>query len=180
MADKPLVVLDPGHGGRSPGAVSRSGLREKEINMAICLAVYQALEGLAEVLLTRQGDVNVTLAQRAALANAARADCFVSVHCNSSVDRRARGTETFCFPGSAAGRRLAGLLQQHLVRSLYLPDRGVKTARFAVLRQTRMPAALVEVAFLSNTVEEELLRDQAVRQKAGRALARGIGEFLGL
>ncbi|MFZ5591841.1 MAG: N-acetylmuramoyl-L-alanine amidase family protein, partial [Bacillota bacterium] len=79
MADKPLVVLDPGHGGRSPGAVSRSGLREKEINMAICLAVYQALEGLAEVLLTRQGDENVTLMQRAALANTARADCFVSV-----------------------------------------------------------------------------------------------------
>lgn len=182
-----IIIIDAGHGGRDSGAVGPAGLREKEITLAVALQVADILLGIGvEPQLTRNTDkhfatsVSADLAARTKLANKAGAALFVSVHCNSSTDLSATGTETYHYPNSVAGNRLANYLQRQLVAALGLRDRGVKSENFAVLRETTMPAALVELAFISNPQEEALLRNTAVQQKAAWAIAAGIGEYLGI
>lgn len=181
------VVLDPGHGGRDPGAIGPSGIREKDVNLAIALLAAEALreQGL-EVVLTRDGDQEVELRERADKANASQADVFVSIHANSASNAAVGGTGTYTYappdttPGPEREVRLylARLLQEELVRALGLRDAGIFEANFAVLRYTAMPAALVEVAFLSNPAEEQLLANPEFQRQAAAAIARGIVRFL--
>ncbi len=180
------IMIDPGHGGRDPGAIGPSGVQEKIINLAVAKLVAKILMSVAEVKLTRDSDIalgddqSTDLTARANLANAWPADCFVSIHCNSATSSKATGTETYCFPDSTEGRKLAKSVQNYLVSALGLPDRGVKTANFAVLRQTKMPACVVELAFLCNPTEEALLVSFDFQSKAAQAIAKGIAGYLGL
>ncbi len=91
------VVIDPGHGGPRPGTVGRSGLKEKEINLAVALALRKMLreEGGIDAVLTRESDVDVGLEDRTVIANQRRADLFVSIHTNAHRDRKRGGVETF-------------------------------------------------------------------------------------
>jgi N-acetylmuramoyl-L-alanine amidase len=178
------VVLDPGHGGPDPGAIGPTGVQEKVITLAIAKEVADLLKPVVEVKLTRvddralAGTVSADLSARAAMANTWAADCFVSIHCNSATNREAAGTEVFCFTLGGQGERLAKVIHGKLIPALGLPDRGVKTANFAVLRQTKMPACLVELAFISNPTEEALLESPDFQEKAARAIAQGIADFL--
>lgn len=174
------VVIDPGHGGPDPGAVGPSGLREKDVALAVALKVKSMLQPAAEVILTRSGDNNVDLAPRAEVANKAGADCFVSIHCNSAANSAARGMETYSYPGSENGRRLAAALQKSLTDALQLANRGTKQANFAVLRLTECPAALAELAFISNPQEEALLASPEFQERAARAVAEGVAAYLGV
>jgi N-acetylmuramoyl-L-alanine amidase len=155
-------------------------LREKDVALAVALKVKSMLQPAAEVILTRSGDDDVDLAPRAEVANKAGADCFVSIHCNSAASSAAGGTETYSYPGSENGRRLAASLQKSLAGALRLADRGVKQANFAVLRLTECPAALVELAFISNPQEEALLASQEFQDRAARAVAEGVAAYLGV
>lgn len=175
------VCLDPGHGGRDTGAV-HDGLNEKDVVLGACLAARPLIEVRdIGVVMTRETDRYLDLRTRCEIANEARCDAFVSLHINADPDSdepgmpEARGEEVWIFPGSERGRRLAEWLEDFV--DVMLPDepfRGIKEARFAVLKHTRMPAALIEVGFIDNSDTNLRLADRFVRDRIGIILAGGI------
>lgn len=176
-----LIVIDPGHGGFDPGAIGSGGLMEKDVNLSMALLVRDLLvkEGY-DVLLTRDKDVFISLMERVNIANRAKARLFVSIHNNSSNSRYSEGTETFIAPNKVnSSKLLAEILQDALVKNLKRMDRGMKSDNFYVLKHTSMPAALVEVAFLSNAHEEALLDNTLFKEKAVTAITKAIKQYLG-
>ena len=117
------------------------------------------------------------LAFRAELANANGADVFISIHTNSVGNPGAHGTEVYHYPGSVPGKLLAACLQERLVAGLGTVNRGVKAANFQVLRETDCPAALVEVAFISNEAERSLLTSYAGQLAAALAMVYGLADY---
>lgn len=175
------IVIDAGHGGKDPGAIGPAGTKEKDVALAIAKKVAALLKSAGiDAQLTRDSDVFVELNTRANKANAAKANYFVSIHCNSATSPQAHGTETYCYAKGAEGEKLAANVQRALIKELKLADRGVKTANYAVLRETRMPAILVELAFISNPKEEALLRNELFQDLAAKAIAEGICEYLNI
>lgn len=201
-----VVAIDPGHGGGDAGAVGRlpdgfptglperlrSGrpvIYEKDVNLDIARRLEGWLRGRGYItLMTRTQDlaggdrpyrnVGADLSARVKIANAARADLFISIHSNA-LSSRSTGTETFRFYSSSrTATRLAKLVHRQVVGRIGLPDRGVKSAGFYVLRNTRMPAILVESAFLSNPKEAQLLGTPRVRQQIADAIGTGVALHL--
>lgn len=175
---RPVVVIDPGHGGVDPGATGPGGLEEKTLNLAIALAMAEFLAGHADVAFTRQDDSTVALKARTDLSKARKATVFLSLHSNAATSPAANGTETFHFPGSRLGTALAGFVQRRLVAALRRRGRGVKEADFYVLRHTDCPAALAEVLFLTNPQEAILLASRDFQRRAAEALVAGILDYL--
>ncbi len=189
------IVLDPGHGGFDRGAAG-SRVIEKDFSLRLALRTAEILRRCGyTVLLTRNSDRLIPLNNRAAFANAARADIFVSLHCNASTDRRADGIESYCLtPAGAASTNqkrissvkctgnkldpnnflLAFELHRALLNRTRANDRGVRRGRFAVLRDLNMPGALLEVGFLSNPAEETRMRNAAYVEQLARGIAVGI------
>lgn len=193
MANK-KVCLDPGHGGRDPGAVGPSGLKEKEVNLAVAKEVAKLLGTMAQVKLTRENDTNLgsdknsDLLKRALIANDYGADCFVSIHCNAAADKAAHGFEVWTTTGQTPADTLATMIIDELKAikpALTLrmdmkdgdPD---KEKNFSVLYNTKMPAVLVELGFISNPDEERLLRSRGFQSSCAFAIAKGISKFLGM
>lgn len=174
-----VVVIDPGHGGRDPGAVGIGGIQEKVINTTISNRVRQRLQeaGLT-VLMTREGDQWVDLDARAQFANRARADIFVSIHANAiSMSRpEVNGLETYYL---ASGERLARSIHSSVLRNTDMRDRGVRQARFYVLRHTTMPAVLVETGFVTGAEDAARFRNPAAVNQIADGIARGILDYLG-
>ena len=172
------IFLDPGHGGDNPGAIAPTGLEEATVNLDVALRVGGILEERGyEVNYSRTTNVNVSLAQRARLANLWGADYFVSIHCNSATNPNYNGTESFYYRVGTVAERFATTVNTALVEANGLVDLGVKSRNLAVLRLTSMPATLVELAFLSNAREAELLSTEAFRADCARGIARGIIQF---
>lgn len=177
--DSMCVVIDPGHGGSEPGAVGPSGVKEKDVNMAIAGEAARILQQQGiNVILTRDGDYDVGLIARADLANSCNADIFVSIHANGSTNPEIGGTATYVIEKTEALRSLAESLQAELAQALGLRDAGVFEGNLSVLRNTNMPGALVEVAFLSNSAEEQLLTNPDFQNRAAQAIVRGIIGYL--
>lgn len=176
------IVVDPGHGGSDPGAIGVTGLREKVVNLAVSKHLITLLTGAgAEVIVTRSGDQSVSNQQRVDLANNSKADLYISIHANAFSNPESNGTEThYCGKNgsSAASRYLAQQLQRALVPALGLRDRGVKANSFFVITNVEMPAALVELGFLTNPEEEAFLSVPANQILAAEALYRGIEAYL--
>ncbi|MEW6192706.1 MAG: SH3 domain-containing protein [Bacillota bacterium] len=186
-----VIVLDPGHGGSDPGALGPSGLQEKDFNLDVALLTAEELRGRgAQVFLTREADQYVDLYARTAKANSLGAAVFVSIHGNAAESPRLAslkaGTSTYWYApaddpvlGFQREKRelLARCLQKSLVDKLGRKDLGLFTANFVVLRTATMPAALVEVAFVSNPEEEGLMRADWFRQAAARALVEGLEDY---
>ncbi|MEA5451152.1 DUF3747 domain-containing protein [Leptolyngbya sp. CCNP1308] len=174
-----VVVIDPGHGGRDPGAVGIGGLQEKQINTAISNRVQQQLAAAGiTVLMTRSSDVFVDLDARAQYANRAGANVFVSIHANAiSMDRpEVNGLETYYF---SSGERLARSIHSAVLGNVGMRDRGVRTARFYVLRYTTMPSVLVETGFVTGAEDAARFRDPAAVNRIADGIARGILNYLG-
>lgn len=183
------VVIDPGHGGRQSGAIGPSGLQEKTINLAVALRAEKLLQAQGvQVALTRREDrslVPVTspeelhpeLSLRARTANDRGADLFISIHCNASPRNSTprTGSETYYTTPRSLG--LAKVMQQELVRSLKRKDSGVRTCNFVVTRESRMPAVLLELAYLNDPTEEALLGTPEFQERAARAVAEGVRRF---
>jgi N-acetylmuramoyl-L-alanine amidase len=198
------VVLDPGHGGDDKGASSPRNVHEKLVVLDVANRVRNRLEARGiNVELTRESDRNLDLSARCRKAAALKADLFVSIHANSAGKNRSiRGAETFILAlpnryssnsygggtlpaASNTGNRcdLANMalgyrIQQNLIRATGQEDRGVKRARFEVLRDAPCPAALVEMAFLSNPKDEAIVIDPAGRDRIARGIADGIAAYL--
>lgn len=169
-----VLVVDAGHGGNDQGAAGRRSL-EKDINLKVarrvCKRIRKKCKGV-EVIQTRPDDEFVTLDDRAGMANFFGADLFISIHSNSARGW-AEGTETFIHPSARGSRseRMARLIEQEYVKH-GRKSRGVKTANFAVLRGTRMPAVLIELGFISNRREERFMKSR----KGQKRLARSISD----
>jgi N-acetylmuramoyl-L-alanine amidase len=177
------ICIDAGHGGSDSGAVGKGGAKEKDVNLAMSLKMKSELEKYgAEVLLTRGDDTFVSLQDRTDYANKEKCDIFISSHENSASKKKriAHGTETFWYTkGDEDDKKLATELQNNVVAAVGLTDRGVKQANFAVLRESDMPAALIETAFISNPDEETLLIDPVFQQKVAVAVAKGVLGYFG-
>jgi N-acetylmuramoyl-L-alanine amidase len=174
---RPLVCLDPGHGGSDSGALG-NGLVEKDLNLDIARRARPIIQAMGyDVLMTRESDVYVSLQDRCTIANRARASIFVSVH-NNAYESSSTGTETYCFYNSVDGRKLATDIHSEVVRRTMREDRGVKEAGFYVLRHTDMTAALLEGAFLTNPADAKCLADPRFRQKIAEGVAAGVGDYL--
>lgn len=185
-----LIVIDPGHGGTDPGAIGVTGLKEKDFNLDVALRLSQLLNRLgAKVVMTRTEDVYIPLEERPAVANKLGADVFVSIHANASTNPQANGTTTYyhvnttdSLPASLskASAQLAECVQQALVQTLQLNDQGSKTdpgKGFVVLRESQVPAILIEAAFLSNKSDEALLKKDDFREKVAEGIMTGLIEY---
>lgn len=176
--DQPLIVIDPGHGGKDPGAIGIGGLQEKNVVLPISSYVREALEAKGvRVQMLRERDRFVTLSGRAEMANRANADLFVSIHANAiSMSRPdVNGVETYYY---SSGRRLAASIHRSMLRNLNVRDRGVRQANFYVLRNSAMPAVLVETGFVTGREDAPRLSDENFRKQMGAAIAEGIIQYV--
>ncbi|MBO8229819.1 N-acetylmuramoyl-L-alanine amidase [Prochlorococcus marinus str. MU1404] len=179
--NKYSVVIDPGHGGPDPGAIGIGGLRETDIVLEVAKIVEKLLsEKGVKVRLTRKNEVDLDLAPRVSFANRIDADIFVSIHANASRGKRRdiNGLETFYYRGWR-GRLLAKRIQKEILRvSPGSPDRGVKQGRFYVIKNTKMPAVLVEIGFLTGRLDARRLEKTTHRKRIAYAISKGILEYL--
>lgn len=180
-----IVVLDAGHGGSDPGATG-FGLREKDLTLDRVLAIKKKLETEykgVKVILTRNSDTYPSLSQRAHIANSAKADLFISDHKNA-YNGQARGFETFTYSNaSTASRAYQNVIHREVysrIKKYGIPDRGQKSANYQVLRETKMPAVLLEEAFIDNKKDNDLLRSSAFKNDYVEGVVAGIAKSLGL
>lgn len=198
------ILLDPGHGGKDPGKLNAAlGYTEKAATLDTALRLKPLLEKLGfEVLLTRDQDVAIDLDDRAPMAAKAKADLFVSLHYNGGAagDTTSAGIETYCLTpagqhstNKATGRadltpepgnrfdtfnlQLAFNVQRRILAGTGAEDRGVRRARFAVLRTLTCPGILIEGGFVSSRVEGAQIANAAYRQKLAQAIAEGIVDY---
>jgi N-acetylmuramoyl-L-alanine amidase len=223
-ATRPIrrIVVDAGHGGYDPGAIGPSGVREKDVTLAMSRKLAQRLKQAGfEVVMTRSDDRYVALEERTAIANASKGDLFVSIHANANPRRNLAGVETWILnvaddryanrlaarengvdpddetgaldarriltdldarSSTDASRRLAQQVQKEITGSVRekvgeVQDLGVKSALFYVLVGARMPAVLVETAFISNRREEQRLASTKYQDEVAAAVARAVVGF---
>ncbi len=177
------VVLDAGHGGKDPGAMV-GDISEKDITLAITLLVREQLEqaqGDLTVSMTREEDTYPTLTERAEHANEAGADLFVSIHVNA-LDNNTdyAGILTFYHPGKGSSKAPARQIQDAVTTATGGIDRGIRSEDYAVLRETDMPAVLVETGFMTCPEELEDLLDPAYQEKLAQGITQGILQYFDL
>lgn len=182
--DEQLVVIDAGHGGLDPGAVSNS-VNEKDLNLAIALKLEALLkEKNIKTFMLRQDDTFVGLYDRAYIANSLDATLFLSIHNNAINNSITRGTETLYNPKtpgdtSFAGKELAKNVQDALINKLSTVNRKtVERQGLVVLKYTKMPACIAEIGFMTNATELMNLCNQSYQQKVAEALCEGIVKSL--
>ena len=170
------VVLDPGHGGEDPGAMVGEAA-EKDIDLAIALLVREQLEGQEgiSVSMTREEDIFISLDDRAEFANREEADLYVSIHANAlENDESFAGIFTFYHPDKKTSKAPAKTIQAAVTASSGGIDRGIRSADYAVLRQTDMPAVLVETGFMTCPDELAMLLDPDYQLLLAQGIAQGI------
>ncbi|MEG4852477.1 N-acetylmuramoyl-L-alanine amidase [Microcoleus sp. B5-D4] len=173
-----VVVIDPGHGGRDPGAVGIQGIQEKEIVLDISLQVARLLEQQGvQAVMTRTDDREIDLEPRVSLAERVNASLFVSIHANAINMSRPdiSGIETYYFNN---GQDLARVIHASILEGTGASDRRVRQARFYVLRKTSMPSVLLEVGFVTGADDAARLSDPAYRSQMAASIARGILFYL--
>lgn len=213
------VVIDPGHGGKDPGAIGRSGLKEKDVVLDIAKYLRDELKSCGvEAVMTRSSDVFIPLETRAEIANDSGADLFISIHVNAHRDRKVSGFEIYYLSNQiddfqrarsssnddlpktlqmqidqrassdlktiiwdiiySGNRKESALLAKGIDKKICpeagFRSRGIKAARYQVLRNTKIPAILVELGFISNANEEKKLQIKSHRQRIAKSLAESI------
>ncbi|MDQ7822596.1 MAG: N-acetylmuramoyl-L-alanine amidase [Candidatus Eremiobacteraeota bacterium] len=182
------IVIDPGHGGCDPGACNGAmGLKEKDLTLDMARTLAAVLEEKGwKVILTRSSDRDVTwayspdrleLQARSDVGNVNGADAFISIHCNASTSSALHGSSIhWCKEADyALAKSLGGILGP----ALGLKDRGLCRDTFYVINHARMPAVLVETAFMSNSADAQKLADRSFRELVAKALAQALDEFMG-
>lgn len=176
------VVIDPGHGGEDPGATSVSGRFEKDFNLSVSLAIAAKLEHdpQIQIELTRTGDAFISTHEsyRPEFANNLPADLFISIHGNTYEDASASGTESFYYHDES--QAFAETIHKHVIQATGLKDRGVKVENFFVVRETEMPAVLLELGYLTNPGDEARMWTFDFQEAVASAIIDGIREYLQL
>jgi len=196
----PHVILDPGHGGDDTGARGQHKTVEKRIALDIAKRVQRILKSSGtEVALTRRKDHTLELGDRPAYAMTSGGTIFVSIHLNSSPNGHAHGIETYVLPSQgfpstsrtggnhdmcpgntfdSLNSRLSYFIQKELLQSTQAKDRGIRRARWKVLRDAPCPAVLVECGFLSNPTEAKKLSNRRYRDRVAQGIADGILTYI--
>lgn len=194
-----LIVIDPGHGGVDGGAV-HGELMEKNINLDVSLKLQDQLrKEKVEVVMTRDKDVSLEeksqvnasrylmdLNGRKSIINNSNCDAFVSIHTDSQPHNlQKRGVTVFYYPESAKSKKLAEKISEHIDETIYekfLKDSESKTVissrNLYVLRETEVPGVLVEVGFLTNEEDRELLKDEKYLEKMALAIKNALSDYL--
>lgn len=175
------IFIDPGHGGNDPGAIGAAGTRESNVVLGAGLELEKILKSAGfETAMSRRTDMEISLANRAELANSTEADLFISIHCNGFTNSGARGTEVYSYMGNSEGEKLSKTVLECLCDELGTLNRGTKKENFAVLRLTKMPAILIETAFITNPEEEQMMLEEGFSERAAKAIAEGVFKYLGI
>ncbi len=176
-----VVVIDPGHGGRQPGAISYLGYHEDDINLQIANKVVGYLrQAGVEVIMTRTTDTTVTLDDRVALANRVNPDLFVSIHQDANPKRSMRGYLILVASNASQESKQAARALDRNMETTGISSRGMRkdSRGLRVLKNTTCPAVLVECGHISNPTEETLLESPGFQSRMARAIADGILEYL--
>jgi len=186
-------VINPGHGGSDPGACG-NGIREKDLNLAVALAMVPLLTARGiDVLLTRTGDVYRSLRQRSDYIVKVRPDAALDLHHNAAGDSRARGIESFRSLFNTSSKTLAEKIHPQLIAALDMPNRGIKTKLYPGRkdwdyyhmirephRQAGIPVALTESGFVSSPADAAIMKRADFAKREAEALARGICAYFGV
>ncbi|MEN8126884.1 MAG: N-acetylmuramoyl-L-alanine amidase [Planctomycetota bacterium] len=174
-----IVVVDPGHGGRDPGAQSILGYWEKDVNLIIARKLASYLENRgATVIMTRNSDTFVELNERAEIANRAGADLFVSVHADSHPSSSQNGYTIYVARSASWSSKKIGVAIERTMGQTGLSSVGIRNQDFRVLVRTRCPAVLVECGYLTNPSEADMLYQDDFQNRVARAIADGVAESL--
>ena len=182
-----LIAIDDGHGMTTAGKRTpffpgtKRFMHENEFNRAVADLLKVNLERCGfDTIMVAPGDSDVPLKTRTDRANKANADFYISIHANAITGKwgsGASGIETFYCEGSTKGKRLAGIVQKHLLQGTKQVNRGIKTASLHVVRETNMPAILVEAGFMDDCREAQLLNCNIFRDECAVDIAKGICEY---
>ena len=190
-----IIGIDPGHGGVDPGAVSKTGVLEDEINLEIALKLKRLVEQSGGiVIMTREEDKGLytdksttlrekkteDLLNRKALIEEAECQLFVSIHMNSFTNTRYYGSQTFYYDGNTENEKLASIIQEELKTVLDKENSRAAAIRDDVylIKELQIPSVLVEAGFLSNPEEERLLQTEEYQEKIAWAIYVGIMKYL--
>lgn len=187
LQPRQMIVIDPGHGGKDFGAQSSAihQYQEKSLNLTTALMLSHYLQRMGyQTILTRGEDIYVPLELRAAFANSNYGALFVSIHYNSAPNPKAEGIEVFYYDSkkdperSQESKQFAATVLQQVIANTGAPSRGVKHGNLAVIRETKMPAILVEGGFMTNNHEFGKLKDVRYLQTIAESVACGIHDYL--
>lgn len=182
QSTKPIIMIDAGHGGTDEGAKVGSCI-EKKIALKLSQIVKQMLELRGyQVRMTRNKDEFISLPKRVELSQVVKAKLFLSFHCNSSPNPDAHGIEIFYHDSKdgfkqKSSKRLASVALHHVLQHTGAHSRGVKRGNFHVIRETNMPAILVEIGFLTNSSEREKLKELTYLEKIAQGIASGVDRY---
>lgn len=186
----PIVIIDPGHGGADAGAISRTGIKEKDITLSVASKMLilnsRLYKKTIELYLTRYTDTLISLNDRTQLAKKLKADVFISIHCNQAINRTAAGTEVYIHQKTEVQAEkstyLGFIIQKRLADILGIKNRGIKYGNFQVLRDSEASCVtlLLELGFLSQNDEAVYLTKEESQRAIALLLLQSIAKFLGL
>lgn len=177
MEYKGIITIDPGHGGKDPGALGRDGSKEKDNTLNQSLILKSTLEKQGfKVYLTRDKDEFINLSTRKDIAYKYKSHLLISIHNNSFFNPTANGIETWNYPSSTNGRKAGQYVQKELISATSLTNRGNKEAKFTVLTG-RSVAILIELGFISNDIECKLLKDKDYQNTVAIAITKGVCQY---
>lgn len=186
-ASRELIVIDAGHGGEDMGTKSLSGPKyeEKSLTLSTSLFLKAYLQQMGfQVKMTRSNDRFIALDQRSLFANDNKCSLFISVHYNSAPSKEADGVEIYYYKSaedkkrSDQSRLLAEAVLKRMIGNTSAHSRGVKHGNFSVIRETKMPAILIEGGFMTNLEEMEKIKDPSYLKQLAWGIAQGIDDFM--
>ncbi len=181
-----VIMIDPGHGGKDQGAHSKQPkYEEKEFTLQTSFFLKRYLQDMGyRAFVTRGDDTFIPLKVRSSFANANDVNLFISMHYNAAKSKEAHGVEVFYYNSEAdparskRSKKLAEFTLSKVVEQTSARSRGVKHGNLAVLRQTKMPAILVEGGFLTNDKERARIQDKSYQQQIAWSIAQGVKQYL--
>lgn len=174
------ILVDAGHGGRDPGSPGASEKEEKLYTLSLAHKIYGLLQnenGITPIM-TRLDDSYMTTDERVAMANHDQVDMFISLHANSFTNKNTRGTETYYHNSNSI--TLANILHEQVVQATRFPDRKVRQMDYKVIKETTMPAALLEIGYISNPTEESIMTSEDMQNKVAASIVKGIKQYMNL
>jgi N-acetylmuramoyl-L-alanine amidase len=182
-----LIVIDAGHGGKDQGTQSlgQPKFLEKHLALTTAKILNTYLQGYGyQTHMTREDDTFIALSERAEIANAKKTKLFVSVHYNAAENKSAKGIEVYYYNSdrdesrTKDSKKLAGAVLDDVISNTKAKSRGVKHGNFAVIRETNMPAILIEGGFMTNRDEMDDIRNASYMKKIAWGIAQGIKNYL--
>ncbi|WP_188455501.1 N-acetylmuramoyl-L-alanine amidase family protein [Virgibacillus oceani] len=174
------VVIDPGHGGSDPGSIGASGSYEKDFTLSIAMEVCQLLKQVPQIDVYTTRDEDVFLSAEARVrpnfANDLGADIYISIHANTFTDPSVSGTESYYFNQNSLS--LANTIHKHVVEATGFRNRGVKKENYFVLKDTAMPATLLEIGYITNPKDEQTMLTDEFQQSVATSIKNGVMEYL--